>query len=317
MRLENSTITSKMKIAVLMGGIGSERDISLESGGCVAAGIRDAGLEVLEIDIRPDNLELLDKARVDVFFPVLHGKFGEDGKLQAVLEEKGLVYAGSGPAASGLAMDKMASKKLFAEAGSAVARAIEVKAETKIEEELENLVGEKFVVKPVTEGSSVGVEIVEGKGSAAKAAKKCLERFGDCMIEEFIAGREITVSVVCGKTLPILEIKSKTGFYDFDAKYVDDATEFLFDTIEEKKLVGEINASAMTCFNVLGCRHFGRIDFILGADNVAYVLEINTIPGFTSHSLLPKAGARAGMAMSDLCVKIIEAALKEELRQKV
>jgi len=313
MRSENSEISSKIKIAVLMGGIGSERDISLESGACVAMAIRNAGLEVLEIDITPDNLDLLDEAQADVFFPVLHGKFGEDGKLQAVLEQKSLVYAGSGPRASELAMDKMASKKLFAKAGVAVPRAIEVRAETKIEEELKVFDGRKFVVKPITEGSSVGVEIVEGKIGVEAAAKKCLERFGDCMIEEFIEGREITVGVVCGQTLPILEIKSKTGFYDFNAKYVDDSTEYLFGTIKGEKLIDEINTSAIKCFDILGCRHFSRVDFILGADNIAYALEVNTIPGFTSHSLLPKAGAKASMPMSDLCVKIINAALKEKL----
>jgi D-alanine-D-alanine ligase len=132
------------------------------------------------------------------------------------------------------------------------------------------------------------------------------------MIEEYIRGREITVGILQDEALPIIEIKTKTGFYDYDAKYIDTGTEYLFNTIDDRQLTATIADAALVCFNVLGCRHFGRVDFILGEDRKAYVLEVNTIPGFTAHSLLPMAAAKAGYSMGELCVKIVEAALEEE-----
>jgi len=132
------------------------------------------------------------------------------------------------------------------------------------------------------------------------------------MIEEFVPGREITVGILEGQALPIIEIKSKTGFYDYQAKYHDERTEYLFDTIDKPALVIDIKAAALRCFEVLGCRHFARVDFILRDDGAAYALEANTIPGMTSHSLLPKAAAKGGLSMSKMCVKIIEMALESE-----
>jgi D-alanine-D-alanine ligase len=128
------------------------------------------------------------------------------------------------------------------------------------------------------------------------------------MIEEFVPGREVTVSILCGRTLPIIEIRTKSSFYNYHAKYVDEQTEFLFDTITEPSVAERINQAALDCFSAVGCRHFARVDFILGEDNIPYALEINTIPGFTTHSLLPKAAARAGLSMSDLCKKIVQTA---------
>ena len=165
--------------------------------------------------------------------------------------------------------------------------------------------GDKFVVKPVKQGSSVGVVIVDGCGASAEAGLKCFAEFGDCMIEEFIDGREITVGIVNGAVLPITEIVSKAKFYDYEAKYLDDATEYLFDTITDKELIEKINKSALACYNSLGCRHQSRVDMILAEDGTPYVLEINTLPGFTSHSLLPMAAKRAGMSGSELCCEII------------
>jgi D-alanine-D-alanine ligase len=128
------------------------------------------------------------------------------------------------------------------------------------------------------------------------------------MIERFIAGRELTVGILCYEALPIIEIRPETGFYDYHAKYVDEQTGFLFDTVVEPALVSQLHSSAIDCFGVLGCRDFSRVDFILGEDNRAYALEVNTIPGFTSHSLLPKAAAKAGYSMAELCSKIVDTA---------
>ena len=299
-----------MKVAVLRGGVGRERDVSLDSGRCVAEALRQAGLDVVTSDIHLDDMQVLDRGDIDVFFPALHGEFGEDGQLQQVFEERGLVYAGSGPEASRQAFDKMVSKQLFAAAGAKVPAAVEFSQDSDpagFEEQFEGL-GERFVIKPVRQGSSVGVHIVKGRREAIAAAQQVRGEFGDCMIESFITGREVTVGVLGRQTLPIIEIRSKTGFYDYHAKYADDRTEYLFDTIADDGVRARISRAAMACFDALGCRDFARVDFMLGEDGTPYALETNTIPGFTTHSLLPKAAGRIGLSMSDLCVRIVRAA---------
>jgi D-alanine-D-alanine ligase len=305
---------SKLKVAVLMGGIGQERDISIQSGSSVAKALERAGLNVVTADIRPDNMNILEDNSINVFFVALHGKFGEDGQLQQILEDKSLLYTGSGPTASRLAFDKMASKKRFAQAGVATAAAIEFNGDTdtgQLEGQLSQL-GDKFVVKPVRQGSSVGVSIISDRYETIAAARKALEEFGDCMIEKFLSGREVTVGILCSQALPIIEVRSQTGFYNYHAKYLDERTEFLFDTIADTAIVKNIETAALDCFNALGCRHFARVDFILSNDGTPYALEVNTIPGFTTHSLLPKAAAKMGLSMSDLCTKIVEASLAKD-----
>ena len=308
-----------LKVAVLAGGIGEERNISIQSGSCVAEALRKADFNVVTADIGPDNTDILEDGSIDVFFIALHGKFGEDGRLQQILEEKSLIYTGSGPTASRLAFDKMAGKKAFAKTGTATPKAIKFDdrmGAKELERELPQL-GNRFVVKPVRQGSAIGVSIVDDPKSAVAAAGECSAKFGDCMIEEYIAGREITVGILENRALPIIEIKSKTGFYDYQAKYLDERTEYLFDTIDDAALADKIATAALDCFDALGCRHFARADFILGKNGIPYVLEINTIPGFTNHSLLPMAAAKSGLSMSDLCTEIIEAAYSSLARRKV
>jgi len=304
------TVNSKLKVAVLMGGISQERDISLQSGNFVAQALKEAGLDVVTSDIDPDNLDVLEDSSIDVFFIALHGRFGEDGQLQQILEDKSLCYTGSGPIASILAFDKLASKECFAEVGVTTPNVIEFDSQAKTEQIEKQLLqlGERFVVKPVRQGSTIGVSIVDDPKSAIVAARECAEKFSDCMIEEFIPGREITVGILQSQTLPIIEVKSKTGFYDYHAKYIDERTEYLFGTIDDPVVIAKTEAAALNCFDALGCRHFARVDFILGNNGIPYVLEVNTIPGLTAHSLVPKSAAKAGLSMSQLCVRIIEAA---------
>ncbi|MBN2182519.1 MAG: D-alanine--D-alanine ligase [Sedimentisphaerales bacterium] len=307
---ELDTLKNKLKVAVLAGGIGAERQISLQSGGCVTDALKRAGFDVITADIRPDKLEILEDGDIDIFFPVLHGQFGEDGRLQQILEDKSLLYAGSGPAASKSAFDKMISKKLFAEADVTAPAAIEFDnrlEKTELKKQLLYL-ADKYVIKPIRQGSSVGINIASNPREAMKIAEETFHEFGDCMIEEFVPGREITVGILCGETLPIIEIRTKSSFYNFHAKYIDEQTEYLFDTIAEPAISARIDRAALDCFDALGCRHFARADFILSEDGTPYILEVNTIPGFTTHSLLPKAAARAKLSMSDLCKKIIETA---------
>ncbi len=310
------TVNSKLKVAVLTGGVSTERDISLQSGASVAQALRDAGLNIILADVGPDNLQVLDDRSIDVFFIALHGSFGEDGQLQQIMEEKALVYTGSAPAASRHALDKMASKKAFIEAGINVPPAILFDSNCAMEQFEEQLrrLADKYVVKPLKQGSTIGISIVDDPKQALAAARKCLTDFGDCMIEKYIPGREMTVGILENRPLPIIEIKAADGFYDYSAKYHDNRTQYLFDTIEDPKVAAHMQDAALSCFNTLGCRDFARVDFILGRDQKPYVLEVNTIPGFTSHSLLPMAAAKAGFPMSQLCVRIIEAALKRGKR---
>jgi D-alanine-D-alanine ligase len=309
---------NKLKVAVLFGGIGSERNVSLQSGKCVADALKESGLTVVAEDISPDNLDILNDDSVDVFFPALHGQFGEDGQLQQIFDDKSLVYAGSGPAASKAAFDKMVSKELFARCGVAVPKAIRFDVQTNAEmvkKKLNSFSMDKYVVKPFRQGSSIGVSIVSTAQKAVETAASTQQEYGDCMIEEYIPGRELTVGVLCDRTLPVIEICPKAGFYNYHAKYVDEATEFLFDTITEPVVIERINRAALDCFKALGCRHFARIDFILTGQGVPYALEVNTIPGFTTHSLLPKAAARSGISMSSLCRMIVDAAYLSGIKQ--
>jgi D-alanine-D-alanine ligase len=305
--------SNDLKIAVLRGGISAEREVSLVSGANIAAAIADAGIEVIEADVTPDDLSILDDDSIDVFFLGLHGTFGEDGQVQKIMEDRSLIFTGSGSKASKAAFDKHKSQGIFGDAGVTVPWHVCVTDETKSDSLGDTLakVGEKFVVKPISQGSSVGVEIITGPENAADAAIKCFAEYGDCMVEEFIDGREITVGIVNNKTLPIIEIRVKTQFYNYHAKYVDDATDYLFDTVTDKKLIEKINDTALTCFNALGCRHLSRVDLILAQDATPYVLEINTLPGFTSHSLLPMAARKAGIETPELCKQIIDAAMKD------
>lgn len=303
-------INTELKVAVLTGGIGAEREVSLQSGKCVWDALKKAGFNTVTADIKPDQLDILQDKSIDVFFIALHGQFGEDGQLQQILEDKSLLYTGSGPKASRLAFDKLAAKKLFAAAGVATPDVIEFDTKTnlrQLEEQLRNF-SDKYVIKPVKQGSSVGVSIVSSPKDAVDTAKETLSKFGDCMIEEFIPGREVTVGILCDRTLPVIEIRPKSRFYDFHAKYIDEQTEFLFDTITDPAVIVKLDKAALDCFNAIGCRHFARVDFILSDKGTAYALEINTIPGFTNHSLLPKAAAKTGLSISRLCTRIVDAA---------
>ncbi|MFA6176626.1 MAG: D-alanine--D-alanine ligase [Phycisphaerae bacterium] len=309
-------IPPNLKIAVLKGASGSERQISLVSGGCIAEALRKTKLvQVVEHDYNPDKPEILDDKSIDVFFLAFHGQFGEGGEMQQLCEQKKIVYTGCGPEASRLCFDKIACKKAVADAGEAVPKAVEIASAKQLadcDSEFK-IATTKFVVKPVCEGSSVGVSIVEGLKNAKVAAEKCLAQFGRCMIEEFITGREIAVGVLGGKTLPIIEIRTSHQFYDYNAKYDDDNTQYLFDTIQDEQVLQRINAAALKSFKAAGCRDFSRVDMIVNSDGTPYMIEINTIPGFTTHSLLPKAAAKAGVNMEQLCLAIIKMAIERKI----
>lgn len=310
-------VAAKLKVAVLSGGIGAEREVSLKSGQTVYGALREAGFETILVDFTPEDMSILEDVSIDVFFLILHGQFGEDGQLQAILEDRGLCFTGSGAESSRKAFNKLLSKEAFAAAGVPVARHLIVRAQDTEAELIHRLNGSppKMVVKPLRQGSSVGVELTHEPAETAACAVRCIKTYGDCMIEEFIAGREMTVGILNGTPLPIIEIRSKAEFYDYHTKYISDNTEYLFETVEDPKVAARMQEIAVTCFNSLGCRHLSRVDFILAADGTPYVLEINTLPGFTSHSLLPMAAMKAGISKPELCRRIVEAAWNEFSRE--
>jgi D-alanine-D-alanine ligase len=309
-------ISGNLKVAVLMGAVGSERQVSLTSGRCVADALREnPSIEVIEHDFLPDKPYILDDKSIDLFFLVFHGEFGEGGDMQEICERKKLLFTGCDSKSSRIAFDKMLCKKTLMAAGVPTPAVVEIRNAKELaglEQKLNFSADGKFVVKPIRNGSSVGVRIVNGADKAADAAKQCVSEFGDCMIEKFIKGREITVGIVDDKVLPVIEIRTTRDFYNYDAKYNDEQTQYLFDTIKDERLLAKINDAAMKSFKAVGCRDFSRIDLIVGNDGIPYVIEINTIPGFTSHSLLPKAAAKIGMDMTQLCMKIIQTTLRRK-----
>ncbi len=307
--------TKAKKIVVLLGGVGQEREVSLDSGHSVAKALSQAGYDVVTWDVAPDRLEILDDATVDLFFLALHGEFGEDGQLQSILEQRGLTFTGSRSAPCRVAFDKQVSKVVFEEKGVLTPKFL-VFDSAWSSAEFESMVsplGDRVVIKPLCQGSSVGVQILDVDQSLHAACCSTVKAYGSCLVEAFVAGREMTVGILNGQALPVIEIRTPGhDFYDYQAKYVEETTEFLFDTVSPacEKVMQE---SALACFEGIGLRHVARVDFMVTEAGQAFALEVNTIPGLTSHSLLPKAAARVGLDMSELCHQVVQAALSVEL----
>jgi len=297
-----------LRIPVLAGGPSAEREVSLLSGAAVAAALRQRGHNVLISDIGPDNLAALEHP-ADVIFPALHGTFGEDGTLQAIMEARGLTYVGSQARASALAMDKDRTKHALRGLGVNLPAHVIVTAA-----ELAGGVPSialPVVVKPVDQGSSVATFIVRNKGDLPGALQAVVERYGRAMIEQFIAGDELTVGLLDHEPLPPLCIRPKRLFYDYEAKYHAEDTEYLFEAGFSVGLLSEARMQSLRVFRHLGCRHLGRVDWIVDADGRLWFLEVNTIPGFTSHSLVPKAAAHVGICFDELVERLVLLALEE------
>ncbi|MBN1436664.1 MAG: D-alanine--D-alanine ligase [Sedimentisphaerales bacterium] len=313
---QNNTLT----ITVLMGGPSEEREVSLNSGQAVCEALASSGHEVLPADIAPDDLSALDCDGVDVVFPVLHGRFGEDGQLQSIMEQRGLRFAGSDSYSSCLAMDKYRAKAAFRAAGLLTPTAALIRGQTDQISDRHDMISKALektglpcVVKPNSQGSSIGVLIAENEHVAHESAEVTLARYGDCLIESYIRGREITVGILNSTALPIIEVRSGHRFYDYQAKYQDNHTEYNFDIDLKPRQLVAVRRQAMRAFAVLGCRDFGRVDMMVDEDGNGYLLEINTIPGFTSHSLLPKAAQRTGMSMRQMCDQIVQMAYRRPI----
>ncbi len=296
-----------LKVAVLMGGIGSERAVSLESGRSVVAALGEAGFTVVSHDLDPGNLAILDDPSIHVFFPALHGTFGEDGQLQEIMADRGLCFVGSDGPACTCSFDKQRTKQAVHAAGVRTPEAITFDPAASGAARATLAPWAQWVVKPVCQGSSVGVTLCSDLDETLATAHTTHETYGNCMIERFVQGREVTVGVVLDQVLPVIEIRPECGFYDYHAKYQAEKTEYLFDTVPAA-VCHELSSLTRIGFEALGMRHFGRLDFLVGSDDVPWFLEANAIPGLTGHSLLPKAAQRVGLPMPSLCARLVHAA---------
>ncbi len=294
---------------VLYGGPGAEREVSLQSGAQVAAALRSGGCRARLLDVSGEP-EQIRELTADMAFVALHGEFGEDGSVQALLAERGLPFTGSGADACRLTIDKDATKRKLRAAGLPTAPWTVVTNPAEAEAAWSRAeLGLPVVAKPVSRGSSVGVTIVKERGQIAAAVAEALRHDSRAMLEKFIPGAELTVGMLAGASLPLVEIRPAAGveFYDYRAKYTDDKTGYLCPApvaAEAARRLGELGSRV---FALLGCEQFGRVDF-RGTPEEAFVLEVNTIPGFTSHSLLPMAAKAAGLDFTRLCLTILDLA---------
>ena len=288
------------KVAVLKGGVSSEREVSLKSGAAVAQGLREGGYEVVEVEVDSRSLKL--PSGVEAVFVALHGQFGEDGEVQTLLAEAGVPCTGSGAASSRLSFDKVLTRVCLAGNGVPVAKGEVLKVAAARTLPL------PVVVKPPREGSSVGCYLVFEESEWEASFKKAVQFSGDALVEEYIPGRELTVGIVGDQVLPVVEIKPAKKWYDFAAKYVNGNTEYTVPAKLEPETAEQLQAIALKTFTSLGAEGFGRVDFRLSPEGNPYVLELNAIPGFTATSLLPKAAQAAGIGFSALCCRIMEQA---------
>jgi D-alanine-D-alanine ligase len=295
-----------MHIAVLKGGWSAEREVSLTSGAAVAKACASLGHKVTEIDVGADIVERLKQARPDIAFNALHGRFGEDGGMQGVLELLKIPYTHSGVLASALAMDKPMARRIFAAAGLRVA---EGRVAHKDEVIARDIYPRPYVVKPTNEGSSVGVKLVFEKENF-QFTQADWPYGEEVLVEKYIPGREITVAVLDDKPLGVTEIKPKSGFYDYENKYTDGKTEHLCPAPMEKKKYAEVMELALVAHKALGCRSLTRSDFRFDekGDGQFTILETNTQPGMTPLSLSPEIAAHAGISFDQLVGKLLQLA---------
>ena len=304
--------TTLLDITVLMGGPSSEREVSLVSGRAVADALVRCGHRVTTADIVPEDVSALDREGMEAVFIALHGRFGEDGQVQKLCEDRGIAYVGSGPVASKLAMDKDASKRLFRDAGLLTPDWVVIDADLPSDRRaaLAAELAPPCVLKPVDGGSSVDITIAPDESARDAALESLLAGYGCAMIEAFISGREMTIGVLGEEALPLVEIRPAQEFYDYFAKYEDDRTEYVLNPDVPAEVAQRLRAHALKAHQSLGCRDLSRVDFLLADDGAAHVLEVNTIPGFTSHSLVPKAAAGAGIGFDELCNRLVALAMR-------
>ena len=296
----------KKKVAVLLGGLSKERDISLKTGKAIQKALAGKGYTALCIDVGYDVAEKMVREKIECAFVALHGKFGEDGTIQGMLELMRIPYTGSGVLASALALHKIMSKKLFLSEGIPTPR-----YEVFLKEEMEKgllkprTLSLPVVVKPAREGSTIGVTIVREEKAWVPALKAAAKYDEEILVEDFMKGKEITVAILDGLPLPIIEIVPKSGFYDYHSKYTKGETEYIIPArlLREKYLAAQ--EMSLKAYQVLGCAGCVRVDLMTDEEDRPHVIDVNTMPGMTETSLVPKAASYAGIAFEDLVERIL------------
>lgn len=302
------------KVAVLLGGNSAEREVSLQSGEAVVNGLRDAGIDAYPVDIKDFAVIKLKEAGYNRVFIALHGRGGEDGTVQGVLEFLGLPYTGSGVLASSLSMDKLRTKQLWTGIGLPIAPyiALEKQQLAMMSDEMlfESVyhLGLPLIVKPSLEGSSVGMSKVTTLPELRIALEFAFRYDKDVLIEKWLNGPEYTVAIVGEQVLPSIRIQPVGVFYDYDAKYLSNETQYFCPSGLKTEEEQQLNELALAAYKAVGCTGWGRVDVMRDNNGIFYLLEINTSPGMTGHSLVPMAAKQAGMSFSQLVKKILELA---------
>lgn len=300
------------RVAVLMGGVSSEREVSIMSGSGVLKALISSGVDAVAVDPKTE-LNRLFTEHFDRAFISLHGRFGEDGTIQGLLECLQIPYTGPGVKASAIAIDKASTRIVWQAAGIPVARGMTVSCVDDADKVLSEL-GGSVVVKPSKEGSSIGVTRLENasREEIAKALKEALKLDTEVLVEERIYGRELTVAVLDGKVLPIIEIKAPEGDYDYQNKYFGDAVKYECPASLDSGVADNVAATCEKAFAALGARGWGRIDVMLRADGSFVLLELNTSPGMTPHSLVPMAARAVGLSYEELVSKVLSIATLDQ-----
>lgn len=309
------------KIAVLFGGLSREREIALRSGRAVIQALKAKGYSPVEMDVDGEVCQKLKSEKIELAYLALHGRYGEDGCIQGMLEILQIPYTGSGVLPSALAMDKILTKRILNDRGflTPAFLSLESSLAIPIAETIQKAMAHfalpfPVVVKPSQEGSTLGISVVRKREELEPALKAAFELDSRVLIEEFIAGRELTAAVLNGEPLPLVEVVPKSGFYDFQSKYTPGATEYRVPAPLSPFLTRKIQQTAVAIYQELGCEGVARSDFILDANENAYFLEINTLPGMTETSLVPKAAQSAGISFEDLVEKILVSSRLKNLK---
>jgi D-alanine-D-alanine ligase len=304
-------------IGVLMGGISSEKEISFKSGKAILKALVSQGCRVSAVEIDSSDetriIGQIRRAEIDLAFIALHGEFGEDGQVQSILEKNQIAYTGSGVEASRVAINKIATQSLWRTHGITVPP-FKVITTANLDGSLASVASElggyPLVVKPSSQGSSIGISMAGDEDQLLRSLKAAAEFDPDIIVEKWIKGREMTAGILDNMALPFVEIKHSHSFFDYASKYQHGASEYLVPAQVDKAIALGIQEAALKAFALIGCRDFARLDFILDENNKAYFLEVNTIPGFTATSLLPMAAKEYGYSFEDLCLKIATLAAK-------
>jgi D-alanine-D-alanine ligase len=301
------------RVAVLMGGTSSEREVSLDSGRNVLEALRARGVDATAVDGIPALLQALLAKRYDRVFNILHGNKGggEDGVLQGLLEALGVPCTGSGVLGSALAMDKIRTKQVWLALGLPTPRYVRLAQGADVHEAARSL-GLPVIVKPSCEGSSVGVSRVFNDADLEAAVALAARYPGELLMEQLVVGGEYTVGILDGVALPTIRIVPAGEYYDYHAKYLAEDTQYLCPGLEDADAEREMQAQALAAFHAAGCTGWGRVDVMRDAQGRNYLLEVNTAPGMTSHSLVPKAARQVGISFEDLCWRVLETSLPQE-----